>query len=177
MSHYDLQKIKTKYDEYIAMAQATNRQILPYYEIELWDQVLNSVELKIFEEIRYLGIPLYPIFPITDENYIHFANPYKKIGIEVRYNNSPWNLIKRKVNYLEAQGWKMYIIDSKSTYHTLEEYFRIKRKLKTIEFDDLTLLQQYHFFEKFKLNNIACLLNFIYLYDFAEEFENKNLTM
>lgn len=161
MSSLDLQTIKERYTKYLEEAQAKGRHGLPNYEIALWDQVLNPLEFKMFEDIRYIGVPLYPIFPVLENSYLHFANPFKKIGIEIKYKESPQSLIDRKIGLLSASGWTIHVIKSQGSYHTIEEYFRIKRKRKDVEFDDLSFEEQYRFVSKFKEESAPCLLYYI----------------
>lgn len=122
---------------------------------------MNNVERRAYHDLRALGIPLYPIFPYSDENYLHFANPFKLVGIEIVYKNSPLSLIERKTKLLACMGWTVFTINSENTYHTIEEFFRIRRKNKSFEWNDLDGELALRFAEKFHTKNAACLLYYL----------------
>jgi hypothetical protein len=170
MSKFDFEQIKERYKKYYREAIRQGRRTLPYYEIQPWDQVLNEVESRAFEDIRYFGIPLYPVFPIDEDRYLHFANPFQQIGIEIVYKNSSQSLVTRKVEFLKAEGWTIYTITSKAIYHTIEEFFRIKRKRKDIEWENLSNDMQFNFVKKYHKENAVCLFLFIQWQHFHEQY-------
>ena len=125
---FNFQEIKERYQYYYEDALLRNRRRLPFYEIQPWDQVLNKIEQRVFEDIRIIGVPMYPIFPVTENTYLHFGNPFEKVGIEIIYKNTPKALIDRKILLLKAQGWKVYTIASQHTYYPVDVFFLDKKK-------------------------------------------------
>jgi hypothetical protein len=99
-----------------------------YMKVAQWDKILNIVELRMFHDMRYLGVNLTPRYPISKTNYLHFANPYKKIKIEIIYKNTPDDVVKRKIAFLETYGWKIFTTKSQHTYHIIDEFFCLKEK-------------------------------------------------
>jgi len=155
---FDFEQIKTRYKFYYEQAIQKKTDRLPFYEIQRWDKVLNKVASRIFEDIRVIGMPLYPIYPYTEHEYLHFANPFEKVGIEIIYKESPQDLINRKMLLLKSLGWTMYTIKSQDTYYTMEDFFSIKRKNKELNFSELDDEMQLIFFEKYHKENASCLL-------------------
>jgi hypothetical protein len=155
------EEIKERYKHYYQEAAASGRQALPYYEIQLWDQVLSKTELCIFEDIRELGIQLYPMFPISETQYFHFANPFHKIGIEIINKKSTDTLVSRKVQMYKAAGWKVYTITERDTYLPVAEFFRLKRMHEKWEFDVLPDALKFQFVKKYYKDNAACLLHYV----------------
>lgn len=173
---FNLEEIKERYKYYYEDALLRNIKRLPIYEIQPWDQVLNKIEQRVFEDIRILGVPLYPIFPVAGNTYLHFGNPFEKIGIEIIYKNTPKVLIDRKILLLQALDWKVYTIASQHTYYPLEIFFRIKRKDKNLEFEDLEEDLRFAFYNKYREDNTSCLLNYILAVHFDETaFNWKNV--
>jgi len=83
----------------------------------------SPIEDNVWGNIRYLGIPLYPEFPVGPY-FIDFADPKKKIGIEV--DSIKWHKDKSKDmvkdKYLRSCGWNIYRIPSHMTYKTREDF-------------------------------------------------------
>ena len=169
MSSPNLEEIRGMYDKYLQEAHDSRKAKLPYYEIALWDKVLNAVELRMFDDIKFIGLPLYPIFPILENNYLHFANPFRRVGIEIMFKNSPQTLVDRKVALLEAEGWTIYTIKSQSSYHLIEEFFRFKRKRKDVEYEELSFEEQFQFVQKYHRENAQCLLYYLQWTVFSNE--------
>jgi hypothetical protein len=159
-TRFDIVELRKKYSASWHEAVANRRFILSYH-IEQWSDKLNEVERRTYHDIRALGLQLYPMFPVSDDQYLHFANPFKMVGIEIVYKNSPAFLIERKTRLLEGLGWKIYLINSENTYHTIEEFFRIKRKDKALEWEELDGELASLFAEKYHTKNASCLLYYL----------------
>jgi len=157
---YDLPEIRRRYKELQEEAERNGRLFLSY-DVENWIDKLNEVEKRIFQDLRVLGLPLYPIFPYSDDQYMHFANPFKKIGIEIIFKNSPTELIQRKVKLLESAGWTVYTINSENTYYPIEDFFQMRRKDGATEWEDLDGDQAFRFAEKYKSENAPSLLYYL----------------
>jgi len=170
LKKYNFPEIEDRYRFYFNDAIAKGLNHLPYYEVQPWDVVLNEVELRVFQDIREIGVALYPAFPVAEKTYFHFANPFIRIGIEIAYKNTPQSLIDRKQKLFQAQGWTVYVIPSKHCYPTLEEFFRTKRKDPDLDWSDLPFEMQFQFFKKYHLENGACLLNYIKYQHFKQEY-------
>ncbi|TMI63659.1 MAG: hypothetical protein E6H07_12865 [Bacteroidetes bacterium] len=159
-TRFDIAELRKNYSASWYEAVNSGRFILSYH-IDDWNQKLNAVEKRTYHDIRFIGLQLYPIFPVSDDQYLHFANPFKMVGIEIVYKNSPELLIERKTKLLEGLGWKIYTINSENTYHTIEEFFRIKRKDKSLEWEELDGELASLFSEKYHTKSAPCLLYYL----------------
>lgn len=158
---FDIPEIWRRYSASYIDAVNSGRFLLSYHDVEDWNTKLNEVEKRTYYDLRAFGIALYPIFPYSDANYLHFANPFKMVGIEIIYKNSPLTLIENKTKLLAGMGWTVYTINSENTYHTIEEFFRIRRKDKTLEWVELDGDLAFRFAEKFHKQNAPCLLYYL----------------
>ena len=104
VSQFYFEEIKKRYKVWFRRAIREQHYTLPYYEIQSWDKMLNAVAHNIFDDIKCLGVPLYPVYPISEFDYIHFGNPFIKIGIEIAYKNSSREKIDRKLKRLPIIG-------------------------------------------------------------------------
>jgi len=172
MISFDFNTIKEIYDSYLIQPRVIEDQRMPV-SIAPWDEILNPVEFRIYEDTRYIGLPLHPRFPVYDQTYLHFANPFKKIGIEILFKHSSPDIVYRKRRFLEAGGWMIHVVRSQNTYYTIEEYFRFKRKQRDMEFEDLTYEQRLRFAKKYKEKNVASLLHFLKLTEFSSLHEDS----
>lgn len=118
--HYfeQLKKIKMSYLEYW-------RPGVDPYMIYHWITILTPIEYNVWSDIRYLGLPFYPQFPVRGY-FLDFADPINKIGIEV--DGKEWHLDKEKdlkrQNNLEEIGWKIIRIEGKYTYANKQDFFK-----------------------------------------------------
>src|SRR3990167_9683263 len=91
-----------------------------------WTSWLNftPIEENVWHDIRYLGLPFVPQFPFGPY-FIDFADPVKRIGIEV--DGKEWHKDevkdRERQNYLEKNGWEIIRIQGCQTYKTYEDYF------------------------------------------------------
>ncbi|HKC37030.1 MAG TPA: hypothetical protein VKB95_13240 [Chitinophagaceae bacterium] len=173
-NRFDIPEIRRRYSSLYIEAIKAGRPLLSYHDVEDWNNKLNAVEKRTYHDLRALGLPLYPIFPYSDDQYLHFANPFKMVGIEIVFKNSPIALIERKTKLLAGMGWKVYTINSENTYHTIEEFFRFHRKDKSLEWEDLDGELALRFAEKYHLQNAPCLLYYIQQRYFKRLVENSD---
>jgi very-short-patch-repair endonuclease len=88
----------------------------PYFGFD-WAVIFTPIERNVWGEIRDLRLPFYPQFPVGPY-FIDFADPVKKLGIEVdgrRYHEDlegDW----RREQALEQQGWTIIRILGRHTY-------------------------------------------------------------
>jgi hypothetical protein len=169
-ARFNYAEIEERYGYFYEQARKNGERQLPYYGIQSWDQVLSPVELQVFHDIRAIGLPLYPIFPVAPGTYLHFANPFLRVGIDILSTESPSTfpavtlpaaVTDRKRLLLRSQKWTIYAIANQYCFPTLEEFFRTKRTRDSIEFEELSRANQLRFFEKFHGQNITCLLEYI----------------
>lgn len=89
-----------------------------------WINILTPIEYNVWSDIKYLGLPFYPQFPVG-RYFIDFADPIKKIGIEV--DSKQWHTDKdkdeKRQKELEKLGWRIIRIQGKHTYKQKEDYF------------------------------------------------------
>jgi len=94
------------------------------YSIYDWDKIWTPIERNAWRYIRFLGLPFYPQFPV--ENYfIDFADPVKKIGIEIDGRAFHQNMSKDKSRQdkLESLGWRIFRIPGWMTFKDKDDYF------------------------------------------------------
>lgn len=88
-----------------------------------WENHFSPIESLVWGDIRFLGLPFYPEFPV-DKYFIDFADPIEKIGIEVDgkefHQDYEKDLIRQK--YLESLGWKIFRIEGKKCFRQITEY-------------------------------------------------------
>ena len=168
-STFNLEVILGQYSKYYAEALKTRVYKLPYYEVQEWDKVLDPVALHIFEDIKIIGIPLYPIFPVAENQYLHFANPFNRVGIEIVYKNSDKNIIHRKLELLRSQGWTVYESISTKSHYTFEDFYSYitGKELAFEESEDGEIME---FLEKFKDKNAGCLLQYMKAVHFNSDY-------
>lgn len=161
ISRFNFDEVKKRYKLWRRLAIREQHYTLPYYEIQTWDKLLDPVAHNIFDDIKCLGVPLYPIYPISEYDYIHFGNPFIKVGIEIAYKNSSKERIDRKAKELQSKGWTIYVTDSRKAHYTFCEYHEFVLKGKPIQFDDMQPEEQSKFIEQNKDHNTGCLLEYI----------------
>lgn len=76
-----------------------------------WYSIMTPIEKMLWIEIRSLGFPMYPQFPVGDF-FLDFADPIKKINIEADGKEFHTDTEKdfRRDSILEKNGWKVYRI-------------------------------------------------------------------
>lgn len=99
------------------------RAVSPYSLGIDWIEKFSPIEDYVWGSIRYLGIPLYPQYPVGPF-FLDFADPFKKIGIEV--DSVKWHQDKdadrSRQQKIEAMGWKVYRIPSSMVYAIREDF-------------------------------------------------------
>lgn len=87
---------------------------------------LTPIEENVWDDIRYLGLPFYMQFP-AGPYFIDFADPVKKIGIEVDGKEWHKDLEKDQMreDILIKMGWTIYRIPGWMTFKKHEDFFPI----------------------------------------------------
>jgi len=88
-----------------------------------WVNIFSPIEYSVWSDIRYLGVPLYPQYPVGPY-FLDFGDPRRKIGIEVDSLKWHKDLSKdmERQKEIEAMGWTIYRIPSRITYKTREDF-------------------------------------------------------
>jgi very-short-patch-repair endonuclease len=88
-----------------------------------WMSKFSPIEDNVWSAIRYLGLPLFPQYPVG-RYFIDFADPYRKIAIEV--DSIKWHRNKdadrRREWDIRKLGWKVYRIPSWMTMNSSSDY-------------------------------------------------------
>lgn len=88
-----------------------------------WIHIFTPIENNVWADIRYLGLPMYPQFPVS-KYFVDFADPVRKIAVEV--DGAQWHIDKQKDKKREAdlrkEGWVVYRIPGNKTFTTREDY-------------------------------------------------------
>lgn len=99
--------------EYYAIAiesiteQPANRRAISCHDVD-WYSLCTPIEKIIFEEAEWLGMVLYPQFPIGPF-FVDFANPVAKLVIECdgkAFHDAEKD--GKRDAYLKARGWSVY---------------------------------------------------------------------
>lgn len=93
------------------------------YSFYDWDLVFTRIEWNVWSDIRYLGLPFYPQFPVG-KYFIDFADPENKIAIEA--DGKDWHNTERdriRDQELNKLNWKVIRLPGKITFKEYEDYF------------------------------------------------------
>jgi hypothetical protein len=173
MEHpFNFDHIKSSYSHYYQQALQNGNDTLPYRDIQPWSKVLNDMESGMLGDIEELDIQLYPVYPISDTQFFHFANPFHKIAIDIVNKRSYSILGDRKVQLYKAAGWKIYTIAGRDSYLPISTFFRLKRQHDKWEFDALPDALRFQFVQKYHKDNAACLLHYIMYLHFVPVVES-----
>lgn len=99
-------------------------QASPYMLSFDFASLFTPIEDNVWCDIRYLGLPLYPQFPI-EKYFIDFADPFNRIAIEV--DGRQWHINRidqdhKRDDKLQSKGWSVYRIPGKYTYKTKQDF-------------------------------------------------------
>jgi very-short-patch-repair endonuclease len=114
--------IRAAYNYYlpsILAAARTGHSINP--NIVTWE--FSPIEDNAWGQIRALGLPFYPQFPILDY-FADFADPLRKIAIELdgkKFHDKKRDDIRD--SRLHKEGWKIYRITGRIASRYLEDVF------------------------------------------------------
>lgn len=92
----------------------------PYVLIENLN--MTPIEDNVWASIRYLGIRMWPQFPIRNY-FVDFADPIQRICVEVdgkQYHQDKEKDMKRQKE-IEGDGWQVIRIEGRHTYRCLQE--------------------------------------------------------
>lgn len=84
-----------------------------------WITVLTPIELNAWTDIRMLGLPFYPQYPVG-RYFLDFGNPVLRIGIEI--DSKKWHTDERadkaREQALNGYGWELLRIRGYQTFDT-----------------------------------------------------------
>lgn len=91
-----------------------------YYD---WSNIFTPIENNVWADIRYVGLPMYPQYPVGPY-FLDFADPVKKIGIEVDGKEFHLDIEKdtARQTELERMGWKIIRIPGSRTFKSRRDY-------------------------------------------------------
>ncbi len=87
----------------------TDTSVYTPYPID-WTLIFTPIESMAWGEIRYLGLPFWPQFPIG-KYFADFANPIKKIAVEC--DGAAFHILENDRNrdaFMIDRGWTVYRI-------------------------------------------------------------------
>lgn len=95
------------------------------YKFGDWFRYLTPIERNVWNDIRYLGLPFYPQFPVG-KYYIDFADPFEKIALEIdgKIHQEQEVALRdaEKTKFLNSKGWKVIRIPGWKTYRHKDRY-------------------------------------------------------
>jgi very-short-patch-repair endonuclease len=107
-----------------------------------WTPMYSHIEKHASQSIKSerRSIPLYPQFPVFN-NFIDFANPYLKIGIELDSNWHKKEKDMERDGYLANYGWIIFRILSSECYYDFDidneddeiRYLEIEKWMKSCD--------------------------------------------
>lgn len=107
-----------------ACTKNKNIGIDPYF-ID-WADYLTPIQNIAWTEIRSSNTVFYPQFPLFN-NFIDFANPYLKIGIELDVKESYDPIADKERNHVFAEyGWKIFRITEAECFATYKSFDEIE---------------------------------------------------
>lgn len=122
MNWDDRLEIRAAYSKFEKQLRAGER-ISPY-EIGIdWMGKFSPIEDRVWSDIRYLGLPLYPQYPIGNF-FADFADPHLKIVIEVDGREFHRNKEKDRIreSKIFGKGWDVYRIPGWATMESREAF-------------------------------------------------------
>lgn len=95
----------------------------PYSIGITWWGIFTPIENNAWDDIRFLGLPLYPQYPIG-KYFVDFGDPFHRIAIEI--DGAQWHKNKEKDekrdNSIRKLGWQIYRIPGGKTFKTSEDF-------------------------------------------------------
>ena len=95
------------------------------YKFGDWFRYLTPIERNVWNDIRYLGLPFYPQFPVG-KYYIDFADPFEKIALEIdgKIHQDPEVALRDadKTKFLNGKGWRVIRIPGWKTFRGRGRY-------------------------------------------------------
>jgi very-short-patch-repair endonuclease len=95
------------------------------YKFGDWFRYLTPIEHNVWNDIRYLGLPFYPQFPVG-KYYIDFADPFEKIALEIdgKIHQDPEVALRDadKTKFLNSKGWRVVRIPGWKTFRGRKDY-------------------------------------------------------
>lgn len=121
-----LNKIKESYKDWSPRSDPYR-----YYD---WSKIFTPIEENVWHDIRVLGLPFYPQFPIK-RYFVDFADPLKKIALEVdgkKYHQDK-SKDKKREQEIKNIGWRVIRFPGKITFKEYQDYFPEDFEEKLIE--------------------------------------------
>lgn len=116
------QTIRRLYKQFLPMLERDYPRMDVY--ICDWVAMMTPIEENVWSDIRVLGLPFLPQFPVAGY-FIDFADPIKKIGIEVDGHTMGRDYARdsKRQEALERLGWKIIRIPGRFTFTDKENYY------------------------------------------------------
>ena len=111
------------------------------YSIKGWREILTPIEYNVWQDIRMVGLPFYPQYPVG-RFFVDFADPVKKNIIECDGKEYHQDKEKdnRRQNEMEKMGWSFVRIEGRKTYGDYQElnnYFDNASELDEDEIEEI----------------------------------------
>jgi len=124
MTYQEMQDIRDVYKTmtpHIFKYSTNDRGIDPYFYN--WDTIFSHTERLVWSDIRSIGIPFYPQYPVLNY-FIDFADPIKKIAIEVdgKFHQNQVESDEKRQRDIEELGYKFIRIEGRYCYDGLESF-------------------------------------------------------
>lgn len=87
-----------------------------------WLTIFSPIEKLVWNEIRALGLPFYPQFPVSNY-FIDFADPVKKIALEVDGAKWHYDIVKddKRQKEIEKLGWKFFRVTGSQVMNDVQK--------------------------------------------------------
>ena len=141
------QQIRKVYKKMIPVILEYGGRCDPYFFD--WDSMFTPIERNVWNDIRYLGVPLFPQYPVLNY-FVDFGAPINKIAIEV--DGKKWHKDNKKdlkrQREIEDVGWKIVRIPGKLTFKSSDDYYDEIEKYQDTEMCEQVLERVRHEYEQ-----------------------------
>lgn len=124
-------------------------------DYEDWHNILQSPYSLFRDDIKIVGIRLYPIVELAHNEFVHFGNPFEKVGVFIQC---------KEFEKIQSQNpeWKLYNIYKNDCFETVNQFYE---KVKTFDmpstYYELEPENSIDFFKKYKIKNGQLLLYYL----------------
>lgn len=130
-------ELREIYQKIMPKIISAHPRIIDPYFVD-WLTIFTPIEKNVWHDIRILGLPLYPQFPVKGY-FIDFADPVLKIGVEV--DGKQWHQDKAKddarEDLLHVLGWQIIRINGSQTFDDYDSTLREADEMGLREDDPL----------------------------------------
>ncbi|OHD17913.1 MAG: hypothetical protein A2086_16240 [Spirochaetes bacterium GWD1_27_9] len=153
----NLDFIKETYLKEYEIAIETEKYILDPYIID-WKEYLPEIDFKLYEDIRRIGVHLYPKYPVSNNYFLSFGNPFLRIGIDIVKGDI--SLYNHRLKEIKSKGWTVFRLFSHQINIDAQSFFESKTDYSCL-LNDLDFEEWKNFIFKNHQMNAECLIEYL----------------